>query len=82
MRAASRCRVCRPARFANETGKEGCAFFRRPDSTILMSDVTLHNIEPDTDYQVSISGETCAGAAAVVEQAAFAAAAILADTRP
>ena len=39
--------------------KMGCAFFfRRPQSPYLMSDVTLYNIRPEADYQVSVTGET------------------------
>jgi len=38
---------------------QGCAlFFRRPDSAVLMCDIALYNIEPDAQYEVSITGET------------------------
>ena len=38
---------------------KGCAlFFRRPDSDILMVDITLKAIDPDARYRVSVTGET------------------------
>jgi len=40
---------------------EGCAFFfRRPNSDILMYDITLRAIAPDASYRVSLTGETYA----------------------
>jgi alpha-galactosidase len=38
---------------------EGCAFFfRRPESNILMMDITLRGLEEDALYRVSWTGET------------------------
>jgi alpha-galactosidase len=39
--------------------KEGCVFvFRRPDSRILMCELSLYNIDVSATYEVSLTGET------------------------